>query len=307
MKKSLLIIVFIFSTVLFSNISRSMAAEPLVDTAWLAANKDKPGVVMLDIRGPMEYRNAHIPGSVYTEYGGKRGWRVMKNGVMGMLPDTPYLEKLIGGLGIGNADHVVIVPGGYGASEMGIAARIYWTFKVLGHQNVSILDGGIIAWANKKLPLTRGEESPPKAKTFKARFNKNVLATAADVKKALKDGSAALIDSRSSDQFRGINKSGAVKRAGTLPGAKNVPGVWMTRNNGGTFRAKETIKKLYDLAGAPTKGPVINFCNTGHWASLGWFVSSEILGNKKAKMYDGSLAEWSRDKSNPIYREVAAD
>jgi thiosulfate/3-mercaptopyruvate sulfurtransferase len=307
MKKSLPIFVFIFLTVIFSNLARSMAAEPLVDTGWLAANKDKPGVVLLDIRGQWEYRNAHIPGSVYTEYGGRKGWRAMKNGVMGMLPDTPYMEKLIGGLGIGNNDHVVIIPGGYSAAEMGIAARIYWTFKVLGHDEVSILDGGITAWAGRKLPLVRGEGSPPKAKTFKARFNKDVLATAADVKKAIKDGGATLIDSRPSDQFRGINKSGAVKRAGTLPGAKNVPGVWMTRDNGGDFRTKEDIRKLYGLAGAPTKGPLINFCNTGHWASLGWFVSSEILGDKKAKMYDGSLAEWSQDKSNPIYREVTVD
>ena len=89
--------------------------------------------------------------------------------------------------------------------------------------------------------------------------------------------------------------------------AKNVPENWLTRNGGGSFRDKGTLAKLFALAGVPTSGEQISFCNTGHWASLGWFASSEILGNKSAKMYDGSMVEWSADASTPVERRVQLD
>ena len=119
------------------------AAGPLVDAAWVTANAAKPDIVVLDARSdPKAYAAGHIPGAVFTSYGGD-GWRVKKGDVVGMLPETPALEKLIGGLGIGNGDHVVVVAPGNSATDMGIATRIYWTFKVMGHDKVSVLDGGM--------------------------------------------------------------------------------------------------------------------------------------------------------------------
>lgn len=300
MKKSLLFIAFFPVLVLAG---QTLAAEPLLDADWVGTNLQRPGVVFLDVRGKREFGNAHIPGAVHTDYGGKKGWRVNKGGVRGLLPGIDYLQALIGGLGVDNKTHVVVVAGGHGAGEMAKAARLYWTFKVLGHDEVSILDGGMTGYfANRANPLAKGK-SKPRPKTFTARMNAKLLATAEDVKRAL-NGGAALIDNRSSDQFLGINKSGSVKRPGTIPGAKNVPGVWLTRNGGGAFRDASAIGKLYETAGAPTEGPAINFCNTGHWASLGWFVSYEILGNKRTRMYDGSLAEWTTDPANPVERRV---
>ncbi|HEC14211.1 MAG TPA: sulfurtransferase, partial [Rhodospirillales bacterium] len=128
-----------------------------------------------------------------------------------------------------------------------------------------------------------------------------LLATTKDVENAIKTGTT-LIDSRSNDQFLGITKSGSIKRAGTLPGAKNVPGVWLTVNDGGVFRDTESLRRLYKLAGVKTDGPTIMFCNTGHWASIGWFVNSELLGNKETKLYDGSLAEWTLDPKRPVVK-----
>ena len=78
----------------------------------------------------------------------------------------------------------------------------------------------------------------------------------------------------------------------------------MTMNGGGMFRGKSSLLKAYQAAGVPTTGKQVNFCNTGHWASLGWFVSSEIMGNTQVKMYDGSMVEWSADKSLPIEQKV---
>ena len=291
--------------VLVSLAAPAHAASPLVDAAWVRDHIGKPGIVFLDVRSYGAYRAAHVPGAVFTNYG-RDGWRVKRNKLPGMLPALPKLEKLIGGLGISNASHVVILPGGYGAGEMGVATRIYWTFKVAGHDKVSILDGGMESYFEfKKPPLEKGATKPAPV-PFKATLRPEYLATAEDVKAAL-DGNSHLVDHRSNDQFVGVNKSGKVKRHGTLPGAVNLPGTWTTVDNGGKFRSAETLRKLFKAAGAPTDGPVIAFCNTGHWASLGWFVQREILGNQTVRMYDGSLADWTTKSGNPVERKISVD
>jgi len=292
------------------------AATPLVDVGWVKSNIGKPGVLFLDVRGRLggksktNYLQAHIPGAIWSNYL-KDGWRVKdKNGTVGQLPSVAKLEKLIGGLGIGNGDHVVVVSVGGRALDMGTATRVYWTFKVLGHNNVSILDGGmkayLSAWDKKTKkylnPLESGQIKRAAA-AFKGTLQKAMLASKADVAAASTSG-GMLVDNRPNNQYLGINKHSMAKRNGTVPNAKNVPENWLTQNGGGKFRDKEMIKKLYDLAGVPTSGEQINFCNTGHWASLGWFAVSEILGNKKAKLYDGSMVEWSADKKLPIQAAI---
>ncbi len=284
-------------------ISPAIAAEPLVDASWVRTNLGKPGIVFLDVRSFGAYRAAHVPGAVYTNYG-RDGWRVKKGGVPGMLPSLKHLEKLIGGLGIGNDSHVVILPGGYSSGEMGVATRIYWTLKTVGLETVSILNGGMESYLDaKKPPLEKGAPRPVRS-VFKADFQPRYLATADDVKAAL-SGQGKLIDHRPNDQFVGVNKSGQVKRHGTLPGAVNLPGKWTTIDDGGVFRDAKTLKILFDAVGAPIQGQTIAFCNTGHWASLGWFVQHEILGNKKVRMYDGSLADWATTNSNPMDRKIS--
>jgi len=300
MKKNILPAVFALFALVVIAAGPSFAATPLVNAQWVKDNIAKPGVVFLDVRGSVgAFRAGHIPGAVFTSYGRDK-WRVKRDGVSSMLPPVPDLEKLLSSLGIGNDNHVVLLPGGYSSGEMGVATRIYWTFKVLGHDAVSILDGGMLAYmADKKNPLEK-IYAPPEPKTFKANFRPEFLATAKEIKRALAAKDTALLDSRPNDQYLGVNKSGSVKRPGTLRGAVNLPGRWTTVDDGGTFRSTKTLRRLYAAAGAPTDGPAITFCNTGHWASLGWFVNSELLGNKKTKMYDGSLADWSRNDANPM-------
>ncbi len=306
----------LFLGLLLTAAALAQAAQPLVDVDWVKANIGKPGVVFLDVRGRLagksksDYLRGHIPGAVYTNYL-KDGWRVKDaNGTIGMLPPVAKLEKLIGGLGIGNDDHVVIVPQGGRALDMGTATRIYWTFKVLGHDRVSILDGGMQAYTkavDKKSgkpinPLEKGMVKPV-AKHFKANMRREMIATKEDVKKAMEKGTV-LVDNRPHNQYVGVNRHGKAKRNGTIPGAVNLPENWLTRNGGGQFRPKSELEQLYAAAGVPTDGDQITFCNTGHWASLGWFASSEILGNKAAKMYDGSMVEWSADDGLPMEQKV---
>ncbi len=294
------------------------AADPLVSIDWLKSNLGKPGIVLLDVtsgggRSKADFATAHIPGAVYTDYA-KAGWREKNaEGVNSMLPPADKLEKLIGVQGIDNATHVVLIPMGKNAQDTGAATRLYWTFKVLGHDDVSILDGGYSGWIadvdkeTKKPvnPLEAGETAPA-ARVFKANVRQDMIATKKDVEAAMAD-KEPLVDNRPNDFFLGISKSKDAKVGGTLPGAINLPEAWLTVNNGGKFRSKEQLAKLYQAAGVATSGKQINFCNTGHWASLGWFVSSEIMGNKQARMYDGSMAEWTRDDKAPVQRTIVVE
>ena len=288
----------------------AFAAEPLVDTGWVKASLGKPGIVLLDVTSnPGAYAKGHIPGAVYTHYK-KDKWRVdgKRNGrkVAGILPPVADLEKLIGRLGIGNGDHVVIVANGSGATEMGTATRLYWTFKVLGHDEVSILNGGMRAWVKVKANPLETAAAKPAAKTFKADFQEDLVATTEEVQAALKKGTT-IIDSRPTEQYLGLNKSGKVRAYGAIPGAVSVPAIYTTVNGGGMFRDGEAMTKLYAMSSAPTDGEAITLCNTGHWASIGWFVNSEILGNLKTSMYDGSMAEWTTDDNAPMERKVSLD
>ncbi len=302
---------FLLTAALAGMAGSASAANPLVDVNWVKANIGKPNVVFLDTRGEgrADYIRAHIPGAIYTDYG-KDGWRAKdKNGTPAMLPETPAIEKLIGGLGIGNKTHVVIVPSGTNALDMGTAARIYWTFKAMGHDEVSILNGGWLAYAvvdeKTKQPVNPVEtgNNTPKATTFKANVRTDMIPTKGDVKKAL-DAKTPLVDHRPADFYLGVTQHPLTKRTGTIPGAKNLPEAWITENNSGKFRDKGALEKLYSAAGVPTSGDQIAFCNTGHWAALGWFASSEIIGNKKTKMYDGSMVEWANDPNLPIEAKI---
>jgi thiosulfate/3-mercaptopyruvate sulfurtransferase len=134
---------------------------PLVDADWLDANLNRSDLVVLDVRSGIDnggdrssFQQAHIPGSVYSSYTGD-GWRESRNGVAGLLPPVASLERLIGSLGIGNEDTVVIVPAGTGVTDFGSAARVYWTFRVLGHDAVTILNGGFAGWQAAGLPVAR--------------------------------------------------------------------------------------------------------------------------------------------------------
>lgn len=287
----------------------ALAVEPLVTVDWLRANLGKPGIAIVDFQPMADFMRARIPGAVNTNYA-RDGWREERasDKVPDMLPSK--LDKLaqhIGNLGIDNDTHVILVPAGMNATDVGVATRVYWTFKVLGHDKVSILDGGMAAWTKeqdkaKANPLQSGA-AKPEPRTFKVNLRQDMIATLDDVKKARAAG-VTLVDNRPEDQFVGINRHPRSPESGTIAGAKNLPNAWLTVNGGGEFRNRSQIEQLYRVAGVPTSGPQINFCNTGHWASIGWFVSSELLGNKQARLYDGSMVEWTMLKGGDLDQKV---
>ena len=271
------------------------ATDPLVDAAWLYEHHDDTNVEVLDLRNAIDggsakaFAQGHIPGAIYSNYL-KDGWRRTRDGVPGQLPKVTSLEELIGDLGIDNNDHVIVVAAGTSALDMGSATRVYWTFKVLGHDEVSVLNGGHKAYA-AKYELAEGQVTPEPAR-FDGKLQPDLLASREAVAEALQSGTS-LIDNRPTAQYQGESKHPKAAKPGTLPGAGNVPESKLTVN-GGTFVEAEQVAALLDEAGLSHRGDAIAFCNTGHWASLGWFAVHEILGNKDVKLYDGSMTGWTQ-------------
>jgi thiosulfate/3-mercaptopyruvate sulfurtransferase len=271
-------------------------AMPLVSTQWLKSNLSDPAIVVLDIRSAIDgggaeaFAKAHIPGAVHSDYD-KGGWRVTRNGVPFMLPTTAELEKLIGESGIDEDNHVVIVPAGVHATDFGSAARVYWTLKVMGHPRVSILDGGFAAWAaDAANPIETGvnRASP---KIFTATPDKRALAEVSEVEAIEKSGGATLIDGRPARFFAGKDKAPASKAYGHIPRAINLDSA--TFYDPTTNRLRPPAE-LAAIAIALPAGPVVSYCNTGHWASTNWFVLSEVLGQPNVKLYPESMVGWSR-------------
>ena len=276
-------------------------ATPLVTAEWLKAQAGNENVVILDIRDNVADTDLgdlpYIANAVVAPYG-SAGWRTESEGVPGQIPSPEQIASLIGGLGIDADDHVVIVPWGTDSSEFGGATRVYWTFKYLGHDAVSILDGG---W--RQYDAQGGERvaepATPVAVEFAYEIQPELRATTADVEVALADG-IKLIDGRPEEQFLGQSKSPVVRVEGTIPGAQNIPHSKFYSAEFASFALPETVKALTESVGLAADEENIVFCNTGHWASIAWFALHEVGGNANTAMYDGSMAEWAADPARPI-------
>ena len=276
-------------------------AGPLVDAQWVIDNANDENLVIVDIRADVEGTDLgdkpYIAGSVSAPYN-TAGWRTEIDGVPGKIPSIEEITGLIESLGIDNDDHVVIVPWGTNSTEFGSATRVYWTFKYLGHDDVSILDGG---W--RQYDAAGGERAAeattPEASTFGVAVNDAVLATTDDVLAAL-DSETKLVDGRPVEQYRGESKSPVAAAAGTIPGSVNLPHSEFYSGEYAKFAQPETVVALAEAVGLGTGEDNITFCNTGHWASVAWFGLSEVMGNDQTAMYDGSMAEWTQDPSRPL-------
>ncbi|HED14531.1 MAG TPA: sulfurtransferase [Gammaproteobacteria bacterium] len=285
--------------------SRAMAAIPaLVDAVWLksALESHNPALVILDTQPADAFKRAHIRGAVNTPYA---QWRIRNaNGIPGMLPPATQLSQLIGGLGITKNSQIVVVPAFGGAGQLASAARIFWTLKTAGIDEVAILNGGMNLFRNdRSLPLANGTQIPKKS-SFQAQLRTDWLALESDVQTAIKQ-QTALVDARSPGEYLGIYRGGPKDRPGTIPGAVNLPFDWLTRDGSTWFRSPKASRELFRQRGAADQGKVIFFCHTGHRAALAWFVDYALLGNSQARLYDGSMAEWSQPGKTPVERKLS--
>ncbi len=296
MGNRLYIITLFLLTLLFGS---AVSASPLISAQELKNKLGADDLVVVEIQPLNYYQKAHIPGSVHTDYA---NWRLTDNTGLGkMLPNTSQLEALIGGLGIDQQSEVVIVPIGRGAGDMAAAARIYWTLYVAGLERISILDGGLIAYfrAFGRDALAQGVADAISAKPFTAELRKDEIMSLDKVSEYLDKG-YNIVDARSPDEYTGKVAGSPSERPGALPTAINLPYDMLMNKADESLLSKDQLRARFTQAGIPLDGEQVSYCHTGHRTSLLWFVAHEILGNKAARLYDGSTLEWSSTKDRPL-------
>jgi thiosulfate/3-mercaptopyruvate sulfurtransferase len=275
----------------------ALAAPPLLSPAELSALLKDPvraeQLRIVDIRDPKTYATQHLPEAQNAPYAQWRG----PTSNPGELPPLPKLTALVQQLGLSPQTHAVVVSSGADASDFGAAARVYWTLKVLGLKELSVLNGGVKAWTQAGLPLgTKGSTVLPS--DYAPTLDKSLIATREEVRAAIDSGKSRLVDARPAEFFSGQTRHAAAAVPGTLKGAVNlthdswfVPG---TATFVGTDKARQIAASLPAAPGS-SAADTVSFCNTGHWAATNWFALSEVAGQKDVKLYAGSLVEWTRD------------
>jgi thiosulfate/3-mercaptopyruvate sulfurtransferase len=298
---------------------------PLVDAPWLAANLDKVQVVEVlsnvkaftatpefetDKAGKktLSEVGGHIAGARLIDMKSMRTDRMIGGQkVKYMIPEKNDFEKAMQAAGVDASKPIVLVPLGTDVTDLDDVLRVYWQLKVYGEDDIAVLNGGMAQWLIDGRPLSTEAATPHTGGWIaKADRSAQYFASSEDVAEAIKARHATLVDSRDAKQFHGLVKRDYVGAFGHLEGAKLYPTELMTKNSGGalTFLSPAAYKGLMSAQGIDPAAPAITYCNSGHLSSGPWFVLSELLGNKQAKLYDGSLHEWTLEK-RPVVGAVA--
>ncbi|QLH23253.1 sulfurtransferase [Streptomyces sp. Rer75] len=270
-------------------------SDVLVDADWVQARIDDPKTVIVEVdEDTSAYDTNHIKNAVRID------WKQdLQDPVRRDFVDQAGFEKLLSEKGIANDDTVVL----YGGNNNWFAAYAYWYFKLYGHQDVKLLDGGRKKWELDSRELV--SEVPTREKTdYKAKEqDSSIRAFRDDIVAAI--GSLNLVDVRSPDEFSGKLLAPAhlpqeqSQRAGHVPSARNIP--WSkSANDDGTFKSDEQLKELYEGEGVDLSKDTIAYCRIGERSAHTWFVLHELLGQTNVKNYDGSWTEYGSLVGVPI-------
>jgi thiosulfate/3-mercaptopyruvate sulfurtransferase len=272
--------------------------EVLVETDWIKQNLGKPGVKLVEVDVDTKaYDAGHVPGAVGFN------WQTQLQDQLNRdIIGKAAFEKLVGGAGISPDDTVVI----YGDNNNWFAAYGFWLFKVYGHRDVRLMNGGRQKWLNEDDKELVTEKPAPTPVPYQAAEVHNELrACLPEVLAAAKERSANLVDVRSPDEFTGkvIAPPGmteTAQRGGHIPGAKGVP--WNTAvNPDGTFKSADELRAIYlSQAGVDPARETIAYCRIGERSSHTWFVLKYLLGLEDVKNYDGSWTEYGNLIGAPI-------
>lgn len=256
---------------------------PLLDPAPLAALIDALGEDLRVLHVSGTYDAGHIPGAGWSPYAAWRG----PDDNPGALRDLGRLTATIQDLGIEAETPVVIVHAGTDPADMGSAARVLWTLRSLGVQDLAILNGGYAAWVDAGLPI----ETAPVSffpSDFVPEWTTTWTATTDQVADLSVTGGARLIDARPPEFFWGIDWN--IARPGTIPGAENRD--YTDLFDGARMISADRVAALAADWGVTGDAPVVAFCNTGHWSAVTWFALSEVAGLPGIALYPDSLGGW---------------
>jgi thiosulfate/3-mercaptopyruvate sulfurtransferase len=270
-------------------------SDVLVSPQWAQENLDTPGVVFAEVdENTAAYEVNHLPGAVRLDWR-----RDLQDPIRRDVIDQAGFEELLSARGIGNDDTVVL----YGGNSNWFAAYAYWYFKLYGHRDVRLLDGGRKKWELDGRPLSSEPVQREKTQYVAKPQDLSIRAFRDDVLAAI--GVQNLVDVRSPEEFTGRLLAPAhlsqeqSQRPGHVPTAVNVP--WSrAANEDGTFRSDEELRALYQEAGLDESRPTIAYCRIGERSSHTWFVLQELLGLSDVRNYDGSWTEYGSLIGVPI-------
>ena len=276
------------------------AVSPLVSTEWLAANPGRRNVRVVDGSWHMpqlkrdaraEFTQAHIPGAVFFDIDAIADRRTS---LPHMLPSAAEFARSVGKLGIGSGDRVIV----YDSRGVISAARVWWTFRVFGHDRVAVLDGGFPRWLAEGRPVASGEAAP-RPRRFSARLRRRLVRDLASVRGNLKTRREQVLDARSRGRFTGTEpEPRAGLRSGHIPGSLNLPYEQLYQADG-TLLGPHALRRQFEAAGLALGKPIVTSCGSGVTASV-LALGLAVLGRADVAVYDGSWTEWGGRADTPV-------
>jgi len=241
--------------------------------------------------GEKEFQAMRLPGAVYFDI---NKIAAPDTELPHMLPDPADFAKAVSLMGISH-DNLIVVYDGPGLFS---AARVWWTFRIMGALDVRILEGGMDGWKAAELPVETGHHNPPRAKIFQTNFNPDMIASKADLEGNLETGAAVVLDARSQDRFLGLAaEPRAGLRSGHIPASRNLPFGQLMKD--GKLLDAQSLDEVFTNMGIAKDQKVITSCGSGVTAAI-LSLALYQSGRDRHSLYDGSWAEWGMPDGPPI-------
>jgi thiosulfate/3-mercaptopyruvate sulfurtransferase len=267
----------------------------LVNTDWLRKNLLSDNIKILDCSwhmpnsersGKLEFEACHIPGSIFfdiDEFSDKES-----SFPHTILPDDKF-SQMISDLGISNQDHIVV----YDTLGIFSSPRVWWMFNYYGHNQISILDGGLIKWCKEKKEVESGKSKKDSKTTFKVNKNHSLLKTYEDIKKNISNNSFQILDARSKGRFEGIDAEPRKNlRSGSITNSINLPWNECIDPDSKCFLEKPALEQKFKSLKINDSQPIVFSCGSGISACV-IGKAFNIINNKPVNIYDGSWTEWA--------------
>jgi thiosulfate/3-mercaptopyruvate sulfurtransferase len=276
-------------------------ADALVTTDWLGEHLDDPAVRVVDASWHMpalkrdaaaEFRDVHIPGANYFDIDDIAD---ETSTLPHMIPGAAKFSQRVGELGIANDHHLIA----YDVTGVGSASRVWWMFRLFGHKNVSVLDGGLPKWLAEGRPSESGAATP-RGVTYDARKNEHLVRTVDQLLRNVEASSEQVLDARSAGRFNATEPEPRQDlRSGHIPNSFNRPFLDLYDGDTKTMKSAAQLTALFDESGVARDRPIVTSCGSGVTAcnlALGLY----LIGNTDVAIYDGSWTEWGGRDDTPI-------
>ena len=273
--------------------------EVLVDTQWGGDHLKDPKVRVIEVSvDQAAFDQGHVPGAVALNW-----FQDLEELPHREIASQATIERLLGAAGV-TPDTTIVV---YGDNNNWFAAYAYWLFRLYGHRDVRIMNGGRKKWMDEGRPMTKEAASYPRVQYKAQEPDASIRALRDAVLQSLGQPGRGLVDVRSPREFSGellapenLPQEGA-QRGGHIPGAANIPWGEAVRPDG-TFKSADELKALYQGRGITPDKEIIAYCRIGERSAHTWFVLKELLGYPKVRNYDGSWTEWGSMVGVPVER-----